>query len=360
MENQPCAMFGRINPQLGFRRDDSFNSMTSIEGKVRLMITPARSVFTLFLGFMLVGTPLPSIAQEPSDLTIIVPLGEGGALDKMARNAAKYLPDVGDYRVTVENRVIKGDRDGYQDFLDRPADGSTILAWFEPAASTYKRGVDLDDLAIINVQEIEPPILAARSDLGWKTFEDFVNAAKLRPGYYRIGAGKAGGNLDLMERQFRELGIEVKQVDYASGGQARKGITNDEIDLTIGSLKALKKLKSKIIPLVVMAPRRLRLWREVPSISEALAASDAAPIHGASYRFFAVRKQVLALHPETFDGLSSAFKRLNTENEGFLSKYNGQQQWIGHLDGQSLINRIHSHFLDLQEKTIRPASARHK
>ena len=230
-------------------------------------------------------------ADTPDDLTIIVPLGSGGALDKMARHMAEHLTRSGDYDVSVENRVIKGESDGYRDFLERPADGSTVLAWFEPAVSKYDGQFSYDDLSIINIQEIEPPILAARSDLGWRNLGDLISAAQEQPGKIRIGAGKAGGNLLLLGKQFSELGIDIAQVDYASGGKARKGLLNSEVELTVGSLKALKKLGDAVVPLAVMAPRRLRLWPEVPSITEAVEPFGATAIYGASYRFFAVQKR---------------------------------------------------------------------
>lgn len=313
-----------------------------------------RTLLLLAAAAALAALPLPAAAN--SALTFIVPLGEGGALDQMARRIAQYLPEVSAYSVSVENRPIDEGSDGYQDFLGRPADGSTVLVWFEPAATTYGGSFDLNDLAVINVQEIEPPILAVRRDLGLTTFAEVVDEARRRPGQLRLGAGHAGGNLQVMQRQFGELGVDVAYVDYESGGQARQGLLSGEIELTVGSLKAIRKLGDSVTPLAIMAPRRLRLWPEIPTIVEAVAFAGAKPVFGSSYRFLAVRREVKENHPEKFAQLTGALQRLTLEHAAFREASDGDVQWFGPADSSSLVARAHAHFLDLQREVIVPAS----
>ncbi|MEZ5935288.1 MAG: tripartite tricarboxylate transporter substrate-binding protein [Alphaproteobacteria bacterium] len=322
------------------------------------MATSRRTFLQLTAAGALAATPLPAMAA--TDLTFIVPLGSGGALDKLARRVAKYLPDVSGYSVNVENRLIKGDSDGYQDFLKRPADGSTVLVWFEPAAATYEGNFHLDDLAVINVQEIEPPILAARSDLGWTTLAEVAAEAGKRPNEIRIGAGKAGGHLMATRRQFAELGIKIREVDYASGGKARKGLLAGEVELTVGSLKAIRDLGELVTPLAIMAPRRLRLWPEIPTIVEAVRFAKAKPVFGSAYRFFAVRREVKETKPEVFAKLTEAFRRLTLDHEPFREASDGDMQWFGPADSSSLVARAHAHFLDLKQDMILPAGHRGK
>jgi len=324
--------------------------------KVKSMNWSRRCLLGIMAASFFAGISAPVRADSDETLTIIVPLGSGGALDKMSRHMAEHLPSAGNFQVKVENRVIKGDSNGYRDFLERPADGLTVLAWFEPAAAYYGEGFSYDDLSIINLQEIEPPILAARADLGWSSMEDFVNEARLNPGKIRIGAGKAGGNLLLMKRQFEALGIEITEVDYASGGKARTGLLNSEIELTVGSLKAIKKLGDEAVPLAVMSPRRLRLWREVPNIATAIKFTDAEPIFGASYRFFAVRREVREERPAAFRRLADAMRATTETNDAFLQRYGGHSRWFGPEESAALLRRANAHFLDLRDRKIIPAT----
>jgi len=315
------------------------------------MATTRRTFLQLAAASSLITLPHPAMAG--TDLTFIVPLGAGGALDRLARRVADHLPDVSDYSVTVENRPIKAGGDGYRDFLKRPADGTTVLTWFMPAAANYGPDFKMTDLAVINVQEIEPPVLAARSDLGWTSFEDFVAEARRRPNELRVGGG---GNLLVATRQFEQLGLKVRVVDYPSGGKARAGLLRGEIDLTLGSLKALKKIVDKVTLLAIMAPRRLRLWPEIPTIVEAVKFANAEPIFGAAYRFFAVRREVKEASPDAFDKLVAAFERLTTEHEPFRDASGGYTRWFGPEDSAGLVARAHAQFIDLKTGRIKPAS----
>jgi len=314
-------------------------------------MTSRRSLLQATAAGLVVALPLPALAG--SDLTFIVPLGAGGALDRLARRVAKHLPAVSNYSVSVENLPIRDSGDGYKDFLARPADGTTVLSWFLPGAANYGSGFRLDDLAIINVQEIEPPILAARSDLGWRSVADFVAEARQRPGEFRIGGG---GNLLVAIRQFEALGIQVRVIDYPSGGKARAGLLRGEIDLTLGSLTALKKMGDAVTALAIMAPRRLRLWPEIPTIQDSVAFADAKPIFGSAYRFFAVRKEVRDSHPDVFRELVSAFERLTMEHEPFREDSGGRSPWFGPNDSADLVSRAHAQFIELKKEQIKPAS----
>ena len=287
-------------------------------------------------------------AEARDRLSIVVPLGEGGALDRFARAAERFLPNVLDAEVSVENYSPKDGRDGYQEFLKRQDGQSTILAWFEPAAAAYEPGIDLSDLTIINVQEIEAPILAARSGIGWDNLGDMVQAVRGAPNKYRLGYGSASGGGPLLTTALLDkLGLKIVEANYSSGGKARKAIAKGEIDLTAGSLNALRKLGDRVTPLAVFSPRRLRAWPEVPTIAQALGADAGQAVHGAVYRFFAVRYSFAEAQPEAFEELVEAFRRMTEEDQAFLDHADDRgvgALWFGPVESRSLIERAHQHF----------------
>jgi tripartite-type tricarboxylate transporter receptor subunit TctC len=303
----------------------------------------------LAIGTVLGGLASPAAAEEK--LNIIVPLGIGGALDRFARTAEQFLPNSIDAKVEVENFSPKKGEDGYQAFLDRPADGKTILAWFEPSAAAYEPGMSLDDLAIINVQEIEAPILAARSDLGWTNLQEMIQAIRARPESYRFGVGgTAGGGPLLTNALFSNLDIKIHLASYTSGGKARKAVAKGEADFTAGSLNAIRKLGETITPLAVFAPRRQRAWPEVPTIREALGAERDEAVHGAVYRFFAIRKAFAESNPEGFAQLVEAFRRMTRDDPAFQAHSKEQgvgARWFGPKDSTALIRRSHQQYTNL-------------
>jgi len=287
-------------------------------------------------------------ALAGSNIDIIVPLGSGGALDRFARTAERFLPNVIDADVTVKNFSPKRGEDGYRAFMEGPKDGSTILAWFEPAAAVYGSGMSIDDLAIINVQEIEPPILAARRDLGWKNLDDMIKAIRKEPSRFRFSLGSPNGGGPLLTSALLEkLDLEIRPAIYPSGGKARKAIIDGSADFTAGSLSAIRKLGEEVTPLAVFAPRRLRAWPDVPTISEALGTNSKHAVHGAVYRFFAVHKSFAEDEPEAFADLVEAFRRMVEEDEGFRSnslERGAGALWLGPEDSTSLIQRSHQYF----------------
>lgn len=307
--------------------------------------------FGFIAAFLVVVFSSITTVEASDKINMIVPLGKGGALDRFARTAEQFLPNVMDVEVTVENFSRKKDKDGYREFLNRPADGSNLLAWFEPAAAAYGPGVALDDLAIINVQEIEPPILAARSDVGWNNLGEMVRALRATPNQYRFGFGSAssGGPL-LTTALLSKLDLKVIRANYPSGGKARKAVATGEVDLTAGSLNALRKLGDHVTPLAVFSPRRLRAWPEVPTIREALGPEADHAVHGAVYRFYAVHRAFAEAEPEAFANLVEAFRRMTEEDSGFLSNVDDRgvgALWFGPTESTSLIQRSHQHFSQL-------------
>ncbi len=308
------------------------------------------AVVTLLTAFLAGMTPKTVLGDTEDRLNVIVPLGAGGALDRLARTVETFLPNVADVDVTVENYSPKNGEDGYREFMSRPADGSTVLAWFEPAAAAYQPEVSLDDLAIINVQEIEPPILVASRDTGWQDLQDMLAAVRKSPDNYRMGiGGRMGGGAILTSALLTNLDLRLTKVTYGSGGKARKGLARGEVDLTAGSINAVRKLGDKVTALAVFSPRRLRSWPEVPTLREALGAEADHGVSGAVYRFLAVHRSFADEKPEAFQALVERFRRM-TEDEGFRKNATERRvgaHWFGPTESTSLIQRSHQHFRKL-------------
>ena len=309
----------------------------------KIYVSAALAIWTLL------ASQTAAVAEDT--LSIVVPVGTGGALDRFARTAERFLPNTINADVEVENFVRKNGEDGYQAFLQRPANGKTILAWFEPSAAAYGPGMSLDDLAIINVQEIEAPILAARSDIGWNNLREMIQAIRERPGTYRFGFGAAhGGGPLLANALLSNLEVKIRPAIYPSGGKARKAVARGDADITAGSLNAIRKFGDKITPLAVFAPRRQRAWPEVPTIREALGVERDQAIHGAVYRFFAVHRAFANEDPKGFAELVEAFRQMTQDDPEFKahSKERGVgARWFGPKESDALIRRSHQQYTDL-------------
>lgn len=312
------------------------------------------AVITLFAAVLMGIGPKAVLAGSGDQLNVIVPLGAGGALDRLARTVEQFLPNVADVTVTVENHSPKDGQDGYQEFLRRPADGSTVLTWFEPAAAAYEPGISLDELTIINVQEIEPPILVASRETGWRDLQDMMAAVRKAPNEYRLGVGgRSGGGAILSSALLANLDLRLASVAYGSGGKARKGLVRGEVDLTAGSINSVRKLGDKVTALAVFSPRRLRSWPEVPTLREALGPDADQAVSGAVYRFLAVHRRFAEEQPEAFEALVENFRRMTEDDEAFRANAASKSvgaHWFGPTESTSLVQRSHQHFKTLIAK----------
>ncbi|MDH3662554.1 MAG: hypothetical protein OEU92_21420 [Alphaproteobacteria bacterium] len=286
----------------------------------------------------------PALASEA--LTIIVPNGAGGALDKFARTAAQFLPG---RHVTIENATGKDEAHGYLEFKRRSADTTTAIAWFEPAGAAFEHttGMSLDDLTIINVQEIESPIIIARRDLGWSSLQDAIAAIRNEPYRYIFGSGRHGGGGLLASSLFAKLELPVRISMESSGGAARKKLLAGEIDLVAGSARSAKKLGEKAVPLAIFSPRRVRAWAQTPTLREALGAEGDNAVFGGVYRYFAVDSAFASSHPDAFKDLVEAFRQM-TEDDPSFQRHADQQgigrHWFGPVESQSLVARARAHY----------------
>ena len=219
------------------------------------------------------------------------------------------------------------------------------------AAAAYQHGMSLDDLTIINVQEIEPPVLVASRETGWRDLKDMITAVHKAPNDYRIGiGGRMGGGFLLASAFLTNLDLQLTPVVFGSGGMAREGLIRGEIDVSAGSLSAMHKLGDRVTPLAVFSSRRLRSWPEVPTLREALGSDAGQAVSGAAYRFFAVHRRFAEDDPEAFRTLVENFRRMTEDNEGFRQNANSKPvgaHWFGPMESTTLVRRSHQRFSEM-------------
>lgn len=178
-----------------------------------------------------------------------------------------------------------------------------------------------------------------------------MSALRARPDIYRFGTGSlTSGGAVLTNALLGRLGLRIVQTSYQSGGKARKALARGDVDLTAGSLNALRKLGDRATPLAVFSPRRLRSWPEVPTIYEALEARDDQAIYDVVYRFSAVPKAFAEAEPEASTKLAEAFRRMTEEDQAFKDDVEARgvgALWLGPLESNVLIRRSHQHFRQL-------------
>jgi tripartite-type tricarboxylate transporter receptor subunit TctC len=304
---------------------------------------------------LLVGTQATAQSFPEREIELLVNYGSGGSVDRMARSVQPFLPDALGAGVIVENIGGAGGKVGLGQFMERDADGYTILTAFAPATTYVKHTTpgmfEMDDLAVINVQWIDPAVLMASTETGWTNLGEMIEAIRAAPGEYTFGSSGAGSvGPVLTEALFASLDLDVKIVPYSGGGEARRAFLSGEVDLTAAGVQGADSVKDAAVPLALFWEETDPAWPEAPTIASALEGYDVKPPIGGAYRFFAVKSELREEHPERFDALVEAFRQTVQDNAEFRAAADEAgvgSLWTGPEVGQAMIERADTYFANL-------------
>lgn len=312
--------------------------------------------FIAALSAALVLGPVVQAQDYPDgEVTLLVNYGAGGAVDRTARSVQPYLPDALGAGVIVENVGGAGGKVGLAKFLAGKPDGQTVLTAFAPATTYVKHTTpgmfEMDDLAVINVQWIDPAILLANKSTGWTSLSDMIEAVRANPGDYSFGSsGQGSVGPVLSEALFDALDLEVKNVPYSGGGDARRAFASGEVNLTAAGAEGALAMQDEAVPLAVFWREPVASWPDAPTIEDALEGYDVEPPIGGAYRFFAVHAEFKETQPEKFATLVEAFRKVVQESDDFLAtaeKSGIGTMWTGPEEGQTMIEEVDAYFADL-------------
>jgi putative tricarboxylic transport membrane protein len=292
------------------------------------------------------------------EIRIITGTGAGGGVDRMTRAVQRYLPDVIGQSVLVENRKGAGGKIGLKYVLGQPRDGYTIYAYHQPGVTNIIKMnpgmLKIDDLAYINITWIDPTLIVAQKSLGWKSMDDFINAAKKDPGKYSFAAPSSSSAGTVMAKLlFDKLGLKIKIVPYGSGGSARAAFQGGHADMTGGGAAGMLVVENMATPLALFWKNKIPTWPNCETLNSQLASHGVKIPNAGSYRLFAVPREVKDKYPEHWNKLVSSFKKLITENKEFKAYCDKQEigtEWLGPEESLNLVKEVDEVFSKVKAK----------
>ena len=209
-------------------------------------------------------------------VTFVSPFPPGGSVDPIVRLIAAKLTDALGQQFIVENRVGASGSIGTGYVAKSAPDGYTFVFVFDthavnPSLLPKMTFDTLKDLAPVMLIGTAPMALATAPGKPYKTFADFVAAAKAKPdtvSYGSIGSGSLG-HLTMMLVQ--EAGnFKVIHIPYKGGGPMVTDVLGGQIDSGIGSVAVMSAhIKSgKMRPLAVTGETRSAAMPDVPTLAE--------------------------------------------------------------------------------------------
>ncbi|QUS38830.1 tripartite tricarboxylate transporter substrate binding protein [Tardiphaga alba] len=214
-------------------------------------------------------------AQFPTrPMTMVVTFQAGGITDSIARLLAQKVSESLDKPIIVDNRPGAEGQIGAQYLAKAAPDGYTFgfvsSGNFSglPAMSVnppYDVVKDFTPIAEVGRYAF---YLFVNTKVPVKTFKEFVDYAKAKPGVLNYGTGNNTGVLAFAQLQ-RMFNIKLAHIPYKGEPAATTDLISERIDAMIGSSAALPYVQEgKLRNLVTLLPERSSLAPDVPVLRE--------------------------------------------------------------------------------------------
>ncbi|MGI6227832.1 MAG: Bug family tripartite tricarboxylate transporter substrate binding protein [Peptococcales bacterium] len=240
----------------------------------------------LVISFLLVSTFLFSAGRvedattsyPTKNITIVIPAGQGGANDVMARvmlaskgNKVKNQP------VIVVNKPGGNEVVGAVYVAESKPDGYNLLMGWGGSTTTFARYVS--DLPFDTFNDFVPIIgtasfsncLAVPYDSPFNTLEELVAYAKENPGKLRWTYSNINSMHYLIGLDFfNKAGIDLTEVINSEGGAAARNlVAGNSVDVGIFATFLINGFEDKMKALAICDDKRDPIFNDVPLFSEA-------------------------------------------------------------------------------------------
>jgi tripartite-type tricarboxylate transporter receptor subunit TctC len=221
---------------------------------------------------------LPASAQNYPDkpIRIIVPFTPGSATDVTARALAAVMTKNLSQTVVVENKPGAGGTIGAAQVAKSAPDGYTLLAnssahTVNPAIYANMTYDTVKDLPGISLLAVQPNIMVASPEKGWKTAADYVKAAKAAPGKLTYATAGTGSGTHMNAERFKlAAGIDTVHVPYKGTPEALGDTMNGRTDIYFCPvIAALPMIRDKrVVALANGSPKRSSVLPELATTEE--------------------------------------------------------------------------------------------
>jgi putative tricarboxylic transport membrane protein len=229
---------------------------------------------------LLAGAPGAAHAQAkyPSkNVEVVVPFAPGGGTDNMMRMITAIMEENkwAPVPLNVNNRAGGSGTVGFMYVIGKKGD-SHVVAGATPMIVSGKLqgrlpGNHRDVMTVLMIVAIDELMLSVRTDGPYKTLEDFIAAARAKPGQLTVG-GTGTHNEDhifahLLEEKAK---IKLKYVPFNSGGEATAALMGGHIDAGIMNPNEIQAQveAGKAKNLAVAAKKRMSGAPDVPTFEE--------------------------------------------------------------------------------------------
>lgn len=217
---------------------------------------------------------LPARAAYPDRVVrYLLAFPAGGESDIVARLQQEVWRKKFQTELVVESKPGAGGALAWSQLNTFPGDGYTIMGTNLPHIVLQplegKVQYKTEDITNVNFFNYTPDGIVVRNESPFKTYQDFVAAAKANPGKLNLaGSGTNSANHAAHERLNSAGGIKTTYVAFKGTGDLISSLLGGHVDgaMSYSSLALAQKGKTRL--LAVATPQRLSYFPDTPTFRE--------------------------------------------------------------------------------------------
>ena len=231
----------------------------------------------LVLALVSPGAALGQSKYPSKSIEVVVPYAPGGGTDNLMRmitgiiDENKWSP----VPLNVNNRAGGSGTVGYSYLINKKGDPN-VIAGATPMIVSGKLqgrlpGNHRDAMTVLMIVAIDELMLSVRNESPYKAVEEFVEAARAKPGQLTVGGTGVHNEDHIFVHLFEEAAkIKLKYVPFNSGGEVTAALMGGHIDAGVMNPNEIvaQVEAGKARNLAVAAHKRMTDAASVPTFAE--------------------------------------------------------------------------------------------
>jgi tripartite-type tricarboxylate transporter receptor subunit TctC len=214
-------------------------------------------------------------SQTARTIKIVVPLAPGGGASVLARLLADEISASQRVTTVVENRPGGGTAIATDAVARAAPDGNTLLLTNTALLiNPHLRKQNYDPLnsfePICKLVEL-PAFLAVNSQSPYRTLNDYIAAARAKPGQLTLASFTATGSHIAFEELKRRANVDIAFVPYPGGAPAVTALLGGHVTSMIDNFATMGEHVNagKLRVLATLSPTRIAEFPQIPTFAEA-------------------------------------------------------------------------------------------
>ena len=264
-------------------------------------------------------------AYPTKSIRVLVGFPAGGSTDVLTRQIGARLSENLGQQIIVDNRaaaggslaselVAKGNPDGYTLMMATVASHGINPSLYKKVPYNVMK-----DFAPITLVATYPLVLAVNASVPVKTVKELIDAARAKPGQYRLSSSGNGSPGHLSGEILKSLAkVDLNHIPYKGGAPANIAVISGEAHLTFATLPGMipHVRAGKVTAVAVSTAKRSPALPDVPAVAETVPGFDVSSWAGLVAPAGTSRAIVTKLRDETVKVITGKELRERLAAEG--------------------------------------------